>query len=151
VSGPYRIRFCSPLRRRPDAAAWPATRDVSQRAEPDVRPRDCATSAFIANKARRLSIPLAGDVPPQHLMSHVHSTGRRCVASAFIEPCPFRWQAATSPFRRQRACPFHWQAVHPYCCMHYAHHYSRVTKEATAAYQYCVDCGHQGARRLHRR
>ena len=33
-------------------------------------------------------------MPPQHLMSPIHSTGRRCVASAFIEPCPFRWQAA---------------------------------------------------------
>jgi hypothetical protein len=112
VSGPYRIRFCSPPRRRPDAAAWPTTRDVSQRAEPDVRPRDCATSAFIADKARRLSIPLTGDVPPLHLMSPVHSTSRRCATSAFIEPCLFRWQAATSPFRRRRACPFHWQAVH---------------------------------------
>jgi hypothetical protein len=112
VSGPYRIRFCSPPRRRPYAAAWPTTRDVSQRAEPDVRPRDCATSAFIADKARRLSIPLTGDVPPLHLMSPVHSTSRRCATSAFIEPCLFRWQAATSPFRRRRACPFHWQAVH---------------------------------------
>jgi hypothetical protein len=145
VSGPYRIRFCSPPRRRPDAATWPTTRDVSQRVEPDVRPRGCATSTFIVDKARRLSIPLADGVLPPHLMSPVHSTGRRCVASAFNEPCPFHWQAATSPFRRRRACPFHWQAVHPYCCMHYAHHYSRVTREAAAAYQCCVDCGHRGA------
>jgi hypothetical protein len=49
VSGPYRIRFCSPHRRRPDAAAWPTTRDVSQRTEPDIRPRDCAASVFIGN------------------------------------------------------------------------------------------------------
>jgi hypothetical protein len=82
---------------------WPITRDVSQRAEPDVRPQDCAASAFIADKACRLSIPLAGDVPPQHLMSPIHSTGRRCATSAFIEPCPFHWQAATSPFCRRRA------------------------------------------------
>jgi hypothetical protein len=149
VSGPYRIRFCSPPRRRPDAAVWPTTHDVSQRAEPDIRPRAYAASAFIADKARRLSIPLAGD--PQHLMSPVHSTGRRCAASAFIKPYPFHWQVATSPFRRWRACPFHWQSVHPYCCMHYAHYYSRVTKEAAVAYQYCVDCRHQGARRLHMR
>jgi hypothetical protein len=127
VSEPYRIRFCSPPRRRPDAAAWPTTRDGRQRAEPDVRPRDCAASAFIADKARRLSIPLAGNVSPQHLMIPVHFTGRRYAASAFIEPCPFRWQAATSPFRRRRACPFHWQAVHPYCCMHYVHHYSGLS------------------------
>jgi hypothetical protein len=38
VSRPYHVRFCSPLRRRPDAATWPTARDVSQRAEPDVRP-----------------------------------------------------------------------------------------------------------------
>jgi hypothetical protein len=54
VSGPYRVRLCSPLRRSPDAATWPIVRDVSQRAEPDVRPLGRAASAFIANKARRL-------------------------------------------------------------------------------------------------
>jgi hypothetical protein len=64
VSGPYRVRFCSPLRRRPDATMGPTARDVSQRAEPDVRPLGRAASAFIADTARRLSIPLAGDVPP---------------------------------------------------------------------------------------
>jgi hypothetical protein len=51
-------------------------RDVSQRAEPDIRPLGRAASAFIADEARRLSNPLAGDVPP----------------SAFNEPCPFCWQ-----------------------------------------------------------
>jgi hypothetical protein len=69
VSEPYRIRFRSPLRCRPDAAMWPSARDVSQWVEPDVRPLGRASSAFIADKARRLSISLAGDVPPQHLMS----------------------------------------------------------------------------------
>jgi hypothetical protein len=77
VSGPYRIRFCSSPRQRPDAAVWPTARDVSQRTEPDVRPLGYATSAFIADKARRLSIPLAGGVPPQHLLRPVHSAGRR--------------------------------------------------------------------------
>jgi hypothetical protein len=88
VSGPYRVRFCSPLRRRP--ATWPTSRDISQRAEPDVRPLGRVASAFIVDKALRLSIPLAGDVPPRHLMSPVHSTGRRCATSAFNEPCPLR-------------------------------------------------------------
>jgi hypothetical protein len=55
VSGPYRIRLCSPLRRRPDAATLPAARDVNQRVEPDVRPLGRASSIFIADKARRLS------------------------------------------------------------------------------------------------
>jgi hypothetical protein len=55
ASGPYRVRFYSPLRRRPDAATWPTARDVSQRVEPDVRPLGRASSAFIADKTRRLS------------------------------------------------------------------------------------------------
>jgi hypothetical protein len=81
----------------------------------------------------------AGGVP-------VHSTGRRCAASAFNETCPFRWQAATCPFHRRHACPFHWQATRPYCRVHYAHHYSYVTKEASVAYQYCACCGQHGPR-----
>jgi hypothetical protein len=71
VSGPYCIRSCSPLRRSPDAATWHGARDVSQWAEPNVRPLGRAASAFIADKACRLSNPLAGDVPPRHLMSPV--------------------------------------------------------------------------------
>jgi hypothetical protein len=82
-----------PLRRRPDAATWPTARDVSQRAEPDVRPLGRVTSAFIAEEVRRLSswqvmcrlsikyalsTPLTSDVPPQHLMCPIHSAdGRR--------------------------------------------------------------------------
>jgi hypothetical protein len=71
------VRFRSLLWRRPDAATWPIARDVSQRAEPDVRPLGRAAFAFIAEKTRRLSIPLTDDVPPQHLMCRVHSAGRR--------------------------------------------------------------------------
>jgi hypothetical protein len=134
VSGPYRVRICSPLRRRPDAATWPTARDVSQRVEPDVRPLGRAAAAFIADKARCLSIPLAGDVSPRHLMSPVHSAGRRCAASAFNVLCPLRWQAATRPSRRRCACPFHWQTVRPCCGIHCAHHDSRVTEEAAARY-----------------
>jgi hypothetical protein len=91
VSGPYRIRFCSPSGWRLDAVVWPIARDVSQRVEPDVRPLGYAASAFIEDKARRLSIPLAGGVSPLHLLRPVHSTRRWCAASAFIETCPFRW------------------------------------------------------------
>jgi hypothetical protein len=74
--GPIRLRHCSPPGRRPDAATWPTARDVSRRPEPDVRPPGYVAPAFIADKARRLSIPLTGDVLPQHLMSHVRSAGR---------------------------------------------------------------------------
>jgi hypothetical protein len=55
MSGPYRVRFCSPLRWRPDAATLPTARDVSQRVESDVRPLGRVSSAFIADKARCLS------------------------------------------------------------------------------------------------
>jgi hypothetical protein len=131
VSGSYRIHCCFPPKWRPDAAAWPTARGVSQRAEPDVRHLGYTASAFIEEGA-----------PP------VHSTGRRCATSAFIQTCPFLWQAATCPFRRRSACPFHWQAARPYCRVHYAHKNSHVTKEATTTYKYFVDCGHHGARRL---
>jgi hypothetical protein len=67
---------------------WPTARDVSQRAEPDVRPLGRTASAFIADKPRRLSTLLASDVSPQHLMSLVHSTGRRCAVLAFNVPYP---------------------------------------------------------------
>jgi hypothetical protein len=67
----------SSLRRRPDATTWLVARDISQWAEPDVRPLDRADSAFITERTRRLSTLLTGDVPPQHLLCHVHSTGRR--------------------------------------------------------------------------
>jgi hypothetical protein len=56
---------------------WPTARDISQRSEPDVRPPGYAASAFIEDKARRLSIPLAGGVPPLHLLTPVHSAGRQ--------------------------------------------------------------------------
>ena len=71
------MRLRSPLRRRPDAATWLVARDVSQWAEPDVRPLGRAVSVFIAEKTRRLSIPLTDNVPPRHLMCPVHSAGRQ--------------------------------------------------------------------------
>jgi hypothetical protein len=77
VSGPYHVHFRFPLRRRPDAATWHIARDVSQRAEPDVRPLGRTVSAFIVENTHRLTILLTGDVPPQHLMCPVHSAGRR--------------------------------------------------------------------------
>jgi hypothetical protein len=66
----------SPLRRRPEAPTWLIARDISQRAEPDVRPLDRANSAFIT-EGTCLSTLLTGDVPPQHLLRPVHSAGRR--------------------------------------------------------------------------
>jgi hypothetical protein len=77
VSGLYPVCLRSPLRWRPDAATWLIARDVSQRAELDVRPLGRAVSAFIAERTRRLSTLLTCDVPSQHLMRPVHSAGRR--------------------------------------------------------------------------
>jgi hypothetical protein len=62
------VRLRSPLRRRPNAATWLVARDVSQRAEPDIRPLGRAVSAFIAERTRRMSTLLTGDVLPQHLL-----------------------------------------------------------------------------------
>jgi hypothetical protein len=70
------VRLRSLLRKRPDVATWPIARDVSQWAGPDVRSLGRASSAFIAEKTRRLSIQLTDDVPPQHLMHPVHFAGR---------------------------------------------------------------------------
>jgi hypothetical protein len=56
VSGPYHVRFCSPPRRRPGAATWPTARDVSQRAEPDVRP--LGRTMLHLMRIRRAACPL---------------------------------------------------------------------------------------------
>jgi hypothetical protein len=71
------VRLRSPLRRRPNATTWLVARDISQRAEPDVRPLGRTVSTFIVERTRRLSTLLTGDVPTQHLMCPVHSAGRR--------------------------------------------------------------------------
>jgi hypothetical protein len=71
------VRLRSPLRRSSDAATWLVVRDISQRAEPDVRHLGRAASALIAERTRRLSTVLTGNVPPQHLMHPVHSAVRR--------------------------------------------------------------------------
>jgi hypothetical protein len=48
--GPVRLSHCPPPWRRPDAATCPTVRDISRRAEPDVRPLGYAAPAFIADK-----------------------------------------------------------------------------------------------------
>jgi hypothetical protein len=100
------VRLCSPLRRSPDAAAWNLACDISQRAEPDVRPLGPTVSAFIAERTRRLSTLLTGDVPP----------------SAFNVSYPLRWQAAPGPSCRRRTCLVHCQIVRSCCTTHCVHH-----------------------------
>jgi hypothetical protein len=77
LSGSCQARLRSPLRRGPGAATWRTTRDVSRRAESDVRPLSHVISVFIAEIARRLSALQTGDVPTRYLMCPVHSDGRR--------------------------------------------------------------------------
>jgi hypothetical protein len=63
--------------RRPAAAAWLETRDISQRAEPDVRPIQACSLCIYCGEDAPLASTLTGDVPSQHLMRPVQSTGRR--------------------------------------------------------------------------
>jgi hypothetical protein len=77
MSRPYPVRLRSPLRRRPDATTWFVAHDISQWVEPDVSPLGRTVSAFIAERTRRLSTLLTGDVPPQYLMRPVDLAGRQ--------------------------------------------------------------------------
>jgi hypothetical protein len=124
---PVRVRFCSPPRRRPDAATWPTACGASQRAKPDVRPLRHAVSAFIADKARRMSIPLTGYVPPRHLMSPVTPLpgGGLSVLQAACLSIPL----ASNTLILLRA-------LRPSLLV--------CTKEATAAYQHCARCRQHG-------
>ena len=128
------MRFRSPLRRRPDAATWPIARDVSRRAEPDMRPLGHTISTFIAEKTRRLSALLTGDVPPRHLMCPVHSAGRR------------RPGHPTGA----RARPIRQWAVRSYRRACHGHHDLYVAKEASAARQYYTSSRYRGTGRLHK-
>jgi hypothetical protein len=133
VSGLCPERFRSPLRRRPDAATWPIARDVSQRAEPDVRPLGHAISTFIAEKTRRLSALLTGDVSPRHLMSPVHSVGRRRLGHS----------TGGVPVQSNSGQYAHTAARH-------GHHDLYITREASAARQCYTSSGYRGTGRLHK-
>jgi hypothetical protein len=120
----------SPLRRRPDAATWLVARDISRRVEPDVRPLDHADSAFIAERTRRLTTLLTGDVPHQHLLRPVHSTGRRRQGHP-ADGAPVQSVVET---------------VRPCCAVHCAHH--PLYEKLPPARRGYVDLECQGARRL---
>jgi hypothetical protein len=103
---PYPVRLRSPLRWRPAAAAWLVARDISQRAEPDVRPL----------KPHGLCIYCGEDAPP------AHPADRRCAPSTFNASCLLHWQAAPGPSCRWRTCPVHCQTVRPCHAAHCGHH-----------------------------
>jgi hypothetical protein len=106
VSRPYPVRLSSPLRRRLAAAAWLVARDISQWAEPDVRPL----------KTRGLCIYCGEDAPP------AHHADRRCALSTFNASCPLRWQTASGSSCRRRACPVCCKTVRLCHAAHCAHH-----------------------------
>jgi hypothetical protein len=65
------------LRQKPAAAACPVARNVSQRAEPDVRAmRLCSLCIYCGEDASPATM-LTGDTPSRHLMRPVQSAGRR--------------------------------------------------------------------------
>jgi hypothetical protein len=90
VSRLYPECLRSPLGRGSNAATWLIVRDVGQQAEHDVRALGRAASAFIAERTRRLSTLLTGDVPPRHLLRPVHSTGRATLQTESRSTCPVR-------------------------------------------------------------
>jgi hypothetical protein len=67
----------SSLRRRPAAAAWLVTRDISQRAEPDARPIRLCSLCIYCEEDAPPATTLTGDAPSQHLMCPIQSAGRR--------------------------------------------------------------------------
>jgi hypothetical protein len=58
-------------------AAWLVARDVSQRAEPNVRPLKPRGLCIYYGEDVPPANMLTDDVPSQHLMRPVHSVGRR--------------------------------------------------------------------------
>jgi hypothetical protein len=66
-----------PLRRKPAAAAWLVARNVSQRAEPDIRPIRLCNLCIYCGKDAAPATTLKGDTPSHHLMRHVQSASRR--------------------------------------------------------------------------
>jgi hypothetical protein len=67
----------SPLRRKPTAAAWLVACDISQRAEPDVRPIQLCSLCIYCGEDTPPATTLTGDAPSQHLMRPVQSVGKR--------------------------------------------------------------------------
>jgi hypothetical protein len=112
---------------------WPTACDVSQRAEPDVRPLGCAISAFIAKKTCRLTIPLTGDVPLHHLMCPVHSVGRQRPGH-LVGGVPVH--SITKQYARAARCTVP------------IHHHSYIARKASPARQCYADRGYQGVRKI---
>jgi hypothetical protein len=101
--------------------------------EPDVRPLGRAVSAFIAEKTRRLTIQLTGDVPLQHLMCPVHSAGRRRPDHP-VGGVPIHSIAKQYARAAKSTVPIH--------------HHTYVAREASPARQYYADRRYQSTRKI---
>jgi hypothetical protein len=77
VSKPYPSCLRYPRKWRPAAAAWLVARDISRRAEPNVRPLEPSGLCIYYGEDMPPATMLTDDVPSQHLMRPVHSVGRR--------------------------------------------------------------------------
>jgi hypothetical protein len=126
---PYPVRLRSPPRRRPAAAVWLVTRDISQRAEPDVRPLSRAVSTFIAERTRRLPTLMSGDVPLSIycVLSTPLVGGARAILQTAHLSSPL---SNSAPVPRGALCP------------------SSLIREASPTRRGKADLGCQGARRL---
>ena len=125
----YPERLRSPLGRGSNTATWLIVCDVGQWAEHDVRALGRAASTFIAERTRRLSTLLTGDVPPRHLLRPVHSAGRRRQGHP-LDSAPVQSVVET---------------VRPCCAVHCTHPLCEKLPPARRDY---ADLGCQGARRL---
>jgi hypothetical protein len=77
VSRPYPACSRYPRGWRPAAAVWLVTRDISQRAEPYVRPLKPRGLCIYCGEDAPPATMLTDDVPSRHLMRPVLSAGRR--------------------------------------------------------------------------
>jgi hypothetical protein len=100
-----------PAQGRLDAATRPTARDISQRAEPDVRPLGHVVSAFITDRTRRLT----GDVPPQHLMRPVAllADGDQTIPHATCLSIPVAGGATILPHAPRSSSLVHGQGSFP--------------------------------------
>jgi hypothetical protein len=117
-----------PLGRGTNAATWLTVHDVGQRVGHDVRVLDRVASTFIAERTRRLSTLLTGDVPPRHLLRPIHSAGRRRQSHP-ANGAPVQFVAET---------------VRPCCTVHCTHPLYEKLPPTRRGY---TDLGCQGARR----
>jgi hypothetical protein len=106
-SAPYHIHSCSPPRRRPNAATWPTTRGVGQRAEPGASGLRASLHSL---RIRRAS---------------VHSSDRRRAQSTFYGSCSYSHVTIARAMTHHYSCVSKKRVTAYQCCMDCSHHDSR--------------------------